>query len=294
MDASLSHTPLSAVAASTLRRWWNNPLLRHARHRRPPPGRVVGRGLAIAAGGLALLTVLAWAAQWRWIGAALMGVSAALVLLPPLVAAVVSADRVSRQMRFTYQDPRGLADLDPDEVAWGLALVTLWQMRWLIGAALALTPALVIGLLRLDVSRFQAMQATATLLGSVADLPAGTLPDGRVPYIRLSMRALSAGLLPWMTLPLTASLGVTAALLLQGDTPLSSLVSLLGNTLAGALLGGLWQSLAWTPALAGMLEVVRLVLLGGLLFGLGAVTVWITQWNAGLLSQVQRGSESIP
>ena len=242
-------------------------------------------GLLMAAGMLTFLVLLAWIVNWRSLGAALMGLSLGGILAPVMAAPVVSADRVARQMRFTRQDPRRLAGLDPEGVAWGLALVTLWRLRWLIIAALALTPALMISILRLDVSDFIVWRDSAQTLGdaTAAGRSVWLRPDGRIPYLRLAMRALSAGLVPWVMLPLLSSAGVTTALALK-DASLSPLVALLGEIVTIALILLVWDGLARTPLLAGPLELVRLVVLIGLLVGLGMLTKWVNRQNAGFLS----------
>jgi len=274
------HSRLTAV----LRRWWENPLLRHARRQRPLPFRRAGQVLLVAIALLTGLVILAWITGWRPLGAALTVFSLGVAVIPVLAAPVATADRVARQMRFLRQDPRRLTDLDPQAVVWGLALVTLWRFRWLIVAALAVTPALVIGLFRLDMAQFAAWRGTTSALGAIsaASQAGGLLPGGRIPYVRLALGALSAGLLPWAALPLMASLGVTAALMLQ-DASLSPLTGLLGGVAAAVVIALAWRMIARTPLLAGPLELVRLLLLIGLLAGLGALTIWVNRKNAALL-----------
>jgi hypothetical protein len=277
-------------AADRVRRGWDNPLLRHARRLKPMPLRRTRIGLLIAAGSLLLLDVLAWIEGWRFWGALLIGLGLGAVVAPAVVAPVVGADRVARQMRYNRRDPRRLTDLTPLEVAWGLALVTLWDLRWLIAAALALTPVLILGVLRLDVSRFAALRDSVQALGAAT--PAGRagelLPGGRIPYVRLVMHALSAGLLPWAALPLLAVLGVTAALCLK-DLTLSPLAALLGEVALGIVVGLVWGFIARTPLLAGALEIARLALLVGLLAGLGVLADRVNRYNAGLLVAARRG-----
>ncbi len=283
--AFLQHGVLARILGR-LQRKWHNPLLRHARRLSPMPIKLVGRGLAAFASGLAVLTILAWAAGWRAPAAVLMALSLGGVLAPMLLAPVVGAERVARQIRFSRQDPRRLADLDPAEITEGLALVTLWQLRWLIVIALALTPALAIGLLRLGVSGFATWKASAEALGGAT--PAGhagtLLPGGHVPYMRLVIAAFSAAVLPWAALPLMASLGVTVALILR-DTTLSLLAGLLVGIAVAVTIGLLWNGLAYTSLLAGMREIVRLGLLVGVMIGLVAVAGWLNRWGATLLAQ---------
>lgn len=264
--------------------WWRNPLLHHAQRLKPMPLNRVRRGLVIGAGALAFVAILAWITHWRPGGAALMGLSLGGVLAPVAAAPVASADRVARQMRFSRQDPRRLTDLDSPEVVWGLALVTLWRLRWLIVAALALTPALVVSILRLDVSDFTVWRDSARALGdaTAAGRAVWLRPDGRIPYVRLVMRALSAGLVPWVTLFLMSTLGVTAALVVR-DISLSPLAALLGEIVVSVLVLLVWDGLTRTPLLAGLLELLRLALLAGLLTGLGALTAWLNRQNAAQL-----------
>jgi hypothetical protein len=276
---------LSARLMAVLRRWWENPLLRHARRQKPLPLRRAGQILLATMSVLTALVVLAWITGWRPLGAALTVFSLGVAVMPVLAAPVVTADRVARQMRFFRQDPRRLTDLNPQTVVWGLALVTLWRLRWLIVAALAVMPALVIGLFRLDMVQFAAWHGTSSALGtmSVAAQAGELLPGGRIPYVRLAMGAISAGLLPWVALPLMASLGVTAALTLR-DASLSPLAGLLGGAAAAVMIGLGWRVIARTPLLAGPLEMARLLLLIGLLTGLGMLAVWVNRRNAALLA----------
>jgi hypothetical protein len=247
---------------------------------------LLGRWLGASTVMLSLLSVLAWVLSWRALGAVLIGGSLGIVLAPTLAAAVLSADRVARQLRFPKYDPWRLTDVDPREVAWGLALVTLWRLRWLIIAGLAVTPALVIGLLRMDIASFAAWQSSAQALGASTPVSAvgWLLPGGHIPYFRLAIRAVSAGLLPWVMLPLLAQLGVTAALVLR-DASLSPLVGLLGGVLLSGLIVSGWEWLARMPLLGGGLEIVRVALLIGLLVGIGAGAVWVNRWNAMMLKR---------
>jgi hypothetical protein len=233
---------------------------------------------------LAALDVAVWVLRWRIPGAALGGLSIGLALLPPLIAPVASASRVARQMAVPQRDPRSLTDLDPQQVAWGLTLVTLWRLRWLILAGLLLTPVLLISLLRLDAASFEAWRASAEALGGATEAARARwlLPDGGIPYFRLALRALSGALLPWAALPLLASLGVTAALAL-GDASLAPLAALLGEALTLALLGAGWGLLSTTPALAGSYEVLRLLLLAALIAAPGLLARRVNAINAELL-----------
>ncbi len=293
VEGSIRSIWLSVVGTfrPTLLHWWDNPLLRHARRDNPLPWLISGRWFGVSMAALALLSVLSWVLNWRPLGALLIGMSLGVVLVATLAVPLLSADRVARQMHFAKHDPRRLTDLDPREVVWGLALVTLWRLRWLIIAGLAVTPALVIGLLRIDVASFAAWGDSVQALGTSTPASAvgWLLPDGHIPYFRLVMRALCAGLLPWVMLPLLASLGVTSALVLR-DASLSPLVGLLSGVLLGGLFVSVWEGLARTPFLAGGLEIVRVILLVGLLVGIGAAAVWVNRWNGVLL--VNARSES--
>ncbi len=267
-----------------LRGWWSNPLLVHARHQMPLALGRIRVGVIGAGGALALLSIGAWLGGWRSIGAVLTGLSLGGVLAPALIAPVAGADRIARQMRYSRLDPRRLTDLDPSEVAWGLVLVTLWRLRWWIAAGLALTPVLVIGVLRLDVATFNVWRESAGALGETAEARARFLrPDGGLPIFRLAVRALSAGITPWAALPLLASLGVAAALALD-DPSLSPLAALIGEALAVPILALVWNFVGRTPLLAGSLEVVRLVLLTGLWVGLGALAAWVNRRSAAVLA----------
>jgi len=271
----------TTVLGPSVQRWWMNPLLSHARRKKPLPQIRLGRWFALSTSGVTLLSIFAWLANLGLLRALLFGTSLGVVLAIGLAAPVLSADRVARQMRFSRQDPRRLTSLEPQGAVWGLALVTLWHLRWLIIIGLVMTPALTIGLLRLDVASFAAWRDSMQALGEAA--PAGVsswLPsDGHIPYFRLVIRALSAGLLPWVMLPLLASLGVTSAVLLR-DASLSPLAGLLGAVLFSGLVLLVWEGVSRTPLLAGVLEIVRLILLIGMLVGIGGAAVWVNRRNA--------------
>jgi len=83
------------------------------------------------------------------------------------------------------------------------------------------------------------------------------------------MRAISAGLLPWLSLPLLAISGAAAALWLE-DASLSMLAALLAELPLIALIGAVWSFLSLTPYLSGVWEILRLVMYGGF----AALIVW--------------------
>ncbi len=280
-----------AHLAPTLRRWWDNPLFLHARRLRRLPFRLLQYALPSTTFILTLLAVLAWALRWRALGAGLMGVSLAAVLMPLLAAPVATAGRLAQQMQSPVHDPRSLTDLDPSEVAWGLMLVALWRLRWLTLLGLVLTPTLTISLLRLDAASLEAWRGSAQALGAVtAAGRAGELLIGDgMPYFRLVLRAISGALLPWAALPLFAALGVTAALAL-GDASLASLVALLGEGIGAAILAMLWAAISSTPLLVGPYEMLRLLALIALLGGLLALTAPLARLNARLLGSGARRS----
>ncbi len=270
---------------------WANPLLRHARRQKPMPLHRAGQGVGLAAIVFVLLSVAAWAASWRPLGAALMGLSLAGVLAPLLAAPVASADRVARQMRSSRHNPRLLTDLHPGDVAWGLSLVTLWRLRWPLALALALTPALVVGILRLDVADFTAWQSSAQVLGEATEAGRAPFlrPDGGIPYFRLVLHAITAALLPWAGLPALAALGVSAALLVR-DVSLSPLAALLSAALLAALVLWVWGFFARTPLLAGSLEALRAILLLAVLGGLLGAAILMNRYNASLLADAPPGA----
>jgi hypothetical protein len=272
------------AVGSTLSSWWGNPLFRHVRHEEPLPWQMVRRWFGPSMIVWTSLTILAWLANWRSLGALLIGISLGGVLLPGLVAPGLGADRVARQMRFPRQDSRRITNLEPLTVVWGLALTILWRLRWLIIIGLVMTPALILGMLRLDIASFIAWRDSAQALGaSTPAVVSGLLPpDGHIPYFRLIVRALSAGILPWVVLPLLVSGGITSALFFR-DASLSPLVGLLGGLLVYGLALFAWDRLTWTPLLAGGLEIVRVVLLTGVMVGIGVVAAWVKQKNGGLL-----------
>jgi hypothetical protein len=257
-----------------LRRWWENPLLNHARRLHPMPVGVISRALPYAMFGFAALAALAWAATGvvpagRSVGAALTGLSLAAVLLPMTAAAPVCAGRTASQLTAAGRDPRGLADLPPGTVTEGLILTGLWPLRWLIVAGIVLTPALVLNVVRLDVASFGSWQESAQVLGGAtpASRAAWLVTGGRIPFFRVGMRALSAGIVPWVALAACGALGVSIALWVS-DPPFATLSALLAGTFGIALLAAGWGVLSMTPLLAGKLEIVRLALHVGLVGGL--------------------------
>lgn len=273
-----------ARLAPTLRRWWDNPLFLHARRLRRLPLRLLKYALPSAMFILTLLAVLAWVLHWRMLGAGLMGISLAAALTPLLAAPVAAAGRVAQQMHSPAHDPRSLTDLDPPEVAWGLLLVALWRVRWPALLGLALTPTLIVSLLRLDAASLEAWRGSAQALGAVtaAGRAGEALARGGLPYFRLALWAVSGALLPWAALPLFTTLGVMAALAL-GDAGLAPLVTLLGEVIAATALVLLWAALSSTPLLAGPYEALRLLALTTLLAGLLALTAPLNRLNARLL-----------
>jgi hypothetical protein len=109
------------------------------------------------------------------------------------------------------------------------------------------------------------------------------LPGGRIPFFRLVLRALTAGLLPWAMLPVLTTLGVSAALAVY-EPNLSLLAALLGGAVGAAVIAIIWNVIASTPLLAGPFEIARLVLLAGAFGGLGLLARWANRQNARLLA----------
>lgn len=263
-------------ARSTLRRWWSNPLLAHAR-------RAQRFDLALAArlllGGSALallLTLLGWLLTLRPLGALMTFLSLGASLLLLSLAALGACFHVLTLMRDPATDPRGLRDIRPPALRWGLALAWLWRLRWLVLAALLLVPALTLSLLRLDLLDFAIWRESALTLGSAtaAGRARFLLPGGGIPYLRLALRALSGALLAWSLLPLFTLLGVSAALVFS-DSAISPLSSLLAASAAAMAALLAWNSLSLTPALQQGLEALRALLLIALLAippGLAALT----------------------
>nr|MBN1229621.1 hypothetical protein [Anaerolineae bacterium] len=280
-----AHTRIS----DTLRFWWRNPLLHHARRLKPLNPALAVRVVVVAAGIFLLLSLLAWIGFLpeisRVVGAVLAAISIGAVMLPALLAPVSSADRIARQMHYARQDPRRLTDLPPGQVAWGLALVTLWRLRWPILFGLALTPSMVVGVLRLDISAFTAWRDSAAVLGgaTAAGQSAYLLPGGRIPYVRLVLRAVTGGLLPWGLVVVLSVFGVVAALRID-DMRLSPLAALLGGVLGSGGLVVIWHYLSLNSLLAGPFEVLRmllLVMLGGLI---ALLARRLTQYGATILA----------
>jgi hypothetical protein len=234
------------------------------------------------------LSALAWVFGWRQVGAALMGISLGGAFIPVLAAPVTGADRVVRQMRFDQQDPRRLTDIEPMEITWGLGLVTLWRLRWLILIGLALTPALMVSAVRLDLSDFKVWQESFQTLGrtTAAGQAEWLLNDGSIPHVRIVIRAISLGLLPWAMLPLTTALGVTAAFVLR-DVNLSPLAALLGTIILPVPVVLFWNWLSRTTVLAGGLEIIRLAFLLILLAAISGSAAWLNWQNALILSDLK-------
>lgn len=278
-----------------LQRLWNNPLFKHARRAKPLPLRQYAQYILFAALAGAALTLLAWLTNFRVLGALLVFVSLGGVLAPLIAAPVAGADRVSRQMWRGQTDPRKITDIAATEVAWGLTLVTLWQLRWLILIAIALTPTLMIGVLRLDAGRFLAWHASAVSLGGATPgaRAAYLLPDGGVPYFRLVLRTLSAGFLPWFLLPLLTAGGVAAALKVE-DAGLSSLIALLGTVVLLPLLYFLWAFLSLTALLAGPFEILRILLYLGLHSLCVYTAVLVARLNAELIAPQEQDARPFP
>ncbi|HLV43670.1 MAG TPA: hypothetical protein VKY39_01835 [Aggregatilineales bacterium] len=280
---------VAGAAAPVARRWWNNPLLRHASrlHRFPLAG--VRRVLPWLAALLMVLAIAGWVLAesfaGRALGALLTLASLGVMVVLPAAVAPLAAWVASSQAAMVRRDPSLLNDIPPAEFAWGLTLSALWRLRWPLVAALALTPAFVVGVLRLDVVSFTAWSESAeTLAGATAASRAvWLLPGGGVPVFRLGMRALSAGLLVWTGLPLLATLGVLAGLLLP-EPVLSLLAALLGGTAVAAAVVIAWHYLSLMPFLFGPGEAIRLALLAGLLFGAGHAARGVNDASARLLS----------
>jgi hypothetical protein len=268
-----------------LQEWWGNPLFSHARRLKPVPLDDLRLTAPISAGALVVISALTWLAHWRVISAALVGLSFGVIFTLLLLAPAISARRVARQMGTPGQDPRRLVDMGAGDVAWGLALAALWQLRWLVVLALVVTPVLVIGVLRIELSDFAAWRASSEALGEagVVDSSVRLLPGGRIPFFRLALRALTAGLLPWAMLPVLSTLGVSAALFVD-EPNLSLLAALLGGAVGAGFIAVIWNAIASTPLLAGPLEIARIILLAGVFGGLGLLARWANQQNARLLA----------
>jgi hypothetical protein len=200
------------------------------------------------------------------------------------VAPRVSAHRVAAQMENPQHDPRQLTDLDPREVAWGLSLVTMWQLRWLIALALAAVPALMIGVLHISTADFQVWRDSAQLLSDSGNRASYLSASGGIPYFRLMLQCLSAGLLPGVLLPLMASLGVLVALQLE-DVLVSDLAAIVIAMMAGSLILLVWIVLSRVVLLAGSFEIVRGILLLMFMAAIGIMIRSLTIWSGNLLDR---------
>ena len=269
----------ASAAVSTLARWWNSPMLSQERRDHPLPPRLSGRMLLLCAGGVMLIPIAAWVIDIRLVSAAVLGLCLASAALPILAAPIIGAG-----MAAAARDQSTFTSTSPGDAALGAALVTLWRLRWLIAVGLALTPALMVSLLRLDIATFSAYRDSVLALGSAAptDQVSLLLPGGAIPYFRLIIRDLSGGLLAWAILPLGAALGLAGALALD-DVTFGQLAGLIATVAALLVSVVAWSWLSLTPLLAGPLEALRLVLLAGMVGGLGWLAIRAAKLNAQLL-----------
>jgi len=258
---------------------WNNRLFSQERIAKPLPPGLMTRTLPIIAGVTMLLPIAAWIINIRLVSAVVLGICLAAAALPALAAPVVGAG-ISAQAR----DQSTFTTTSPAEAALGSALVALWRLRWPVVVGLALTPSLMISLMRLDAATFSAYRDAVLALGSAAppDQVQLLLPGGQIPYLRLLIRDVSGGLLPWASLPVCAALGLTGALILD-DVTFGQMAGLIAAFFVLIVSAGLWAWLSLTPIFGGMFEVVRIVLLAGLLAGLGWLSTWVSKQNARLL-----------
>jgi hypothetical protein len=284
MGISALQAAIISRITPVLHRWWMNPLLRHARRSAPLPPSVMRFAVPILAAILLLISILAWALHLRALGAGVMALSVGAVALPVMLAPLVSAHRVAGQMANSQHDPRNLTDLDPHEVAAGLSLVTLWQLRWLIALALAFVPALMVGVLHISTADFQVWRDSAGMLGDAGTRASYLSASGGIPYFRLLLQMLSVGLLPWVLLPLMASLGVRVALQLE-DVLLSDLAAMVVGMMAGSLILMVWAGVSRTVLLTGTLEIVRCLLLMILMAGISFMIRCLALWSGNMLNR---------
>lgn len=279
-----------ATAASS---WlWNNALFVHARRLHPMPVQQVGIAAAVIGLVCVLAAVAAWILDWRLGAAGLAGISFIGVLLPALLIVVASVQHVAAQIRDGKLLNTAMSDLSADAVVVGLALAAMWRIRWLLVVSMALMPTFIVSLLRLEIAGYSTWQASAEMLGvaTAAGQASRLLPDGRIPYLRLIIRATSGGVLAWVILPLLAVTGVAIVLALR-DPNLSALVALLTHLGLGSLVFAVWSVLARTPMLGGGLEVLRLALIIAAFGGLIALSRQLARWSIRFLlttSEVDR------
>lgn len=274
----------NAVVAPLLAHWWGNPLLVAARQQHPMSPVIFRRALPIGTGALAALAVISWLLNLREIGAGLVGVSIGVMLIVVLAAPVTGSAQTASHWRNIPRGSPQSVSASPLDTVWGLALIALWSLRWAVLVGIAFTPALMIGLLRLDIAGFSAFRDSVQSLGSAAPPEAASqlLPGGGIPYGRLVIRAVSAGLLPWAGLPLLASFGVITTLWLR-EVAMAQLAGMIAAVLWLLGMGAFWLLITATPLLAGPLEVIRLLIVLAGMGGLGRVTLWINQQSAELL-----------
>ena len=223
--------------------------------------------------------------DWRLSAAGLASISFIAVLSPVLIVVLVSVRHAAIQLRDENRFAAMTVDLPTEDVIIGLSLSSLWRIRWPIVISVALMPTFIISLLRLEIGGYVAWQASAEMLGAAtaASEASRLLLDGRIPYLRLIVRAASGGLLTWAILPLMTVIGIGTVLILR-DASLSALVALLAQIGIGSVIFGIWSVLARTPLLGGTLELVRVVLIIAMLGGVLVLAVRLARWATQFLT----------
>lgn len=207
------------------------------------------------------LSLLSWLFHWRLISTVMLVLSLLAAAIPLISLPLLGARRVTRTLSDVADGEITLPAIPAYEIARGFSWRTFFHARWSLCLALALFPALLLHLFRLDLANFTIWQASALNLGSAAD-PARTallLPGGGIPYGRLILRMLSlAALLPMLAY--FAAVTGTLSAFFRPEAGRAMLIALLFSlSLSLALLAG-WQDFSLLPSFAGWAEGLRLLL----------------------------------
>lgn len=278
---------IAKTIGPTLQRWWSNPLLHAARSESPISWRVLSRIIAAAASVMMVLAIAAWIISERTLGAVLLALSLGIVLLTLATCSFQGVASAATQFKRTSDNPRQMLTADPAELVWGMALVAMWRLRWLVALCLAMTPTLMVSVLHVDVSTFINYRDSVIALGSAAPLDQVRLlgPGVSIPYFRLVLRALSIGVVPYALMPLLAALGVTTTLILR-DRMLSLTLGLIASVTVLLIFGTIGQFLSSTYLLGHRLEFARLILMVAYLIGIGVLIWRVNILNADLLVNI--------
>jgi hypothetical protein len=275
------------VFGPTSRRWWENPLLHTARSQKPIVWHILWKVLAVSAAVLMLVAAVAWIITDRTLGVVMLALPLGIILLTLVLAPIQGVVSAASHFKEAVANPRQMSTADPVELVWGMVLVGMWRLRWLLVICLALTPAMVVSILHVDLSTFSNYRDSVIALGSAAPPDQVQLlgTDAAIPFFRLFLRAIGIGLIPYVILPLLTTLGVTATLALR-ERMLSQMVGLITSVVALIIIGGIGQFLSTTYLLGRWLEILRLILIAGYFLGVGILIWRLNILNAELLVNI--------